>query len=107
MVQQFTRRHTAEGDDLVEGWLRVRLEPGQRNTHAHIAFCPPLARVPQLEFEQADGPSARVKLGQALPYGARFEVKLDAVGPAEVMIAFSARSRISATDAAGLDRSAE
>ena len=46
-----------------------------------------------------------MKLGQVLAYGARFEVKLDAIGPAEVLIAFSARSRL-ATDSNGVDRSA-
>ena len=94
ITQQFTRRETAEGDDLVEGWLRAPLGPGQRTTHVHISFCPPFESIPELEFEQADGQPARVKLGQVLAYGARFEVKLDAIGPAEVLIAFSARSRL-------------
>ena len=107
VMQQFTRRRTAEGDDLIEGWLRARLGPGQRTTHAHISFCPPFATNPHLEFEQSDGQPARVKLGQVLPYGARFEVKLDAAGPAEVLIAFSARSRLSAADRCGLDSAAD
>jgi hypothetical protein len=105
VMQQFVRRQTAEGDDLVEGWLRAPLGPGQRTTHVHISFCPPFASTPELEFEQADGQPARVKLGQVLPYGARFEVKLDAIGPAEVLIAFSARSRLTA-DSNCVDRSA-
>jgi hypothetical protein len=93
VTQHFTRRKTAEGDDLIEGWLRTALVAGQRTVHAHVSFCPPFVGTPELEFEQADGPAARVRLGQVLAYGARFEVKLDAVGPAEVLIAFSARGK--------------
>ena len=91
VTQHLTRRHTIEGDDLIEGWLRARLDPGQRTAHAHVSFCPPFASVPEMEFEQTNGPTAHVKLGQVLAYGVRFEVKLDEIGPAEVLIAFSAR----------------
>ena len=79
-----------ETQDVLRRFMEDNLRRGR--------FCPPFASVPQLDFEQADGPPARVKLGQLLAYGARFEVKLDAPGPAEILIAFSARGETSATE---------
>jgi hypothetical protein len=82
----------------VEGWVRAELATGQRTTSVHVAFCPPFARVPDLDFEQASGPEARIKLGQVQAYGARWEVKLAEQGPAEVEISFSARGPLISFD---------
>lgn len=72
--QQHQRQST--GVETVTGRLRVDFRPGQRTARGHVAFCPPLPGLPEIEWEQADGPEARVQLGQRLPHGARFDVKL-------------------------------
>ena len=76
VTQQFVRSHTAEGEDVFSGWLRVELPPGTRTTNVHVAFCPPFAHAPAIEVHQVDGPAGRIKTAQALPYGARLDFKL-------------------------------
>ena len=71
-----TRRRSPEGEEVVEGLVRIRFAPGQRTAEAHVAFCPPLDRRPRVDFEAESGPEARIELGQVLPLGARFDVKL-------------------------------
>jgi hypothetical protein len=78
VVHQLTRRRTNEGADELAGWLRVDFAAGQRTGHAHLAFCPAFERAPRLEVEQLDGPRARIKTAQLLPYGARLDLKLSA-----------------------------
>ena len=76
IVQQLTRVRDAELGEMVYGTLRADFEPNQRSVTLHVAFCPPLAMVPQMDIEQTDGPEARLKLAQVLPYGARVDVRL-------------------------------
>jgi hypothetical protein len=79
---------------MVLGTVRARLARGQRRTNVHLAFCPPFARIPQVDFRRVDGPPARVTLGRLYAYGARLEVKLDeaAGGPVGVGIVYRASS---------------
>jgi len=99
VMQHVERRLHREGGEEISGWVRAHLPAGQRGTAAHVAFCPPLAASPICDFEQADGPAARIKLGQLLPVGARFDVHLEhaQAEPADVIFEFSARTN----DAAG------
>ena len=76
-VQRFERVRSADGCDLLAGLISTRLRGGQSRAYVHVAFCPPFAAVPQVDFRQVAGPAARVKAGQVLPHGARFDVKLD------------------------------
>jgi len=76
-VQRFERVQSADGRDVLAGSLSTRLRGGQSRAYVHVAFCPPFATVPQVDFRQVSGPAARVKAGQVLPHGARFDVKLD------------------------------
>lgn len=76
--QKVVRRVDAAGHESLSGLLRVHFTAGQRVAQAHLGFCPPLAATPHIEFEQVEGPPARVKLAQVFPYGARFEIKLEA-----------------------------
>ncbi len=94
VVQQLTRSHGADGSDVLAGWLRVDLATGQRIANLHVAFCPPFEHTPQLAVEQLGGPPARIKTTQLLPYGARFDLKLDQVhaSPSSVLLRFAARS---------------
>jgi len=76
ITQSVQRELAADGAEAIRGVLRTRLEPGQRAASIHVGFCPPLPRFPEIECEQAGGPEADVKLAQALPHGARFDVRL-------------------------------
>jgi hypothetical protein len=76
VIQQLVRTRLSDGSERLAGWLRVGLAPGQRSANVHVAFCPPFARSPRIHIEQREGPAARVKEGQLLPYGARLDLKL-------------------------------
>jgi hypothetical protein len=90
--QHLLRCRTADGGELVRGRLRAAFRVGQRTAAAHVAFCPPLAGVPALSSRQVEGPPARIKHGQVLSHGARFDIKLaEPIDmPAAVVIEFSA-----------------
>ncbi len=88
--QQLRRGITAEGTDVLQGTLHVTFAHEQRQESVHVAFCPPFRATPQLDFETGDGPDVQIKLGQLLPYGARFDLKLAAPGPASVTVEFTA-----------------
>jgi hypothetical protein len=94
VTQQLTRSRADDGSEVLAGWLRLAFEPGQRQATAHLAFCPPFAQVPELDVRQIEGPAARVKTGQVLPYGARLEVKLNVAAehPLDIRLRFSARA---------------
>jgi hypothetical protein len=94
LLQQLTRRQTADGSEELSGCVRVPFAAGQRTGNAHLAFCPPFAKAPELAVEQIDGPSCRIKTVQLLPYGARLELKLTAAAdaPTNVLLQFSAHS---------------
>lgn len=74
--QRFVRRQGEVGEQI-EGWVRAEFAPSQRQAAAHLAICPPFARVPECFAEPADGPPSQVKVAQVLPYGVRLEIKLD------------------------------
>ncbi|MBN1588709.1 MAG: hypothetical protein JW888_04265, partial [Pirellulales bacterium] len=76
VTQQFVRVHSDEGGDVFSGWLRVEMPAGTRTTNVHVAFCPPFTRTPAIEVQQVEGPPGRIKTVQALPYGARLDLKL-------------------------------
>jgi hypothetical protein len=91
LVQQIMRLRTSSGE-MVEARLRADFAQGQRVANVHVAFCPPFAVVPIVEFEQTSGPEARVRIGQLLPQGVRLDLKLATPGPASVEIALSAEA---------------
>ena len=77
-MQRLTLSQDADGSQRLSGWLRLRLEAGQRSGVVHVAFCPPFFQTPELSLEQLDGPAARIRTAQLLPHGVRLEVKLAA-----------------------------
>jgi hypothetical protein len=99
ITHQLTRMQTADGGDIINARVAAAFEPGQRTTSIHVAFCPPFAVLPEVEFEQTDGPEARIKLGQLLPQGVRLDVKLAAPGPAVIEVAISAIANVSTEEA--------
>lgn len=94
VFQQLTRRQLAEGGEEIAGWLRAVFAAGQRTENVHVAFCPPFSVMPQLTVRQIDGPPARMKTAQLLPFGVRIDLKLPE--PAEedtsVLLEFNART---------------
>jgi len=78
LTQRLERVQACDGGDEMTGALAMQLAARQVNVHFHVAFCPPFAGTPHVVYRQVAGPAARVKLGQVLPHGARFDVKLDA-----------------------------
>jgi hypothetical protein len=92
-VSQRLVRKRDDGGEVIEGWLRVELAAQQRHATAHLAICPPLACTPRCYAEPSAGPGADVKVAQVLPYGVRFEIKLDAAAsePTSVVIDFAIR----------------
>jgi hypothetical protein len=95
VMQQLTRSQAADGTEELFGWIRLPFAAGQRTGSIHIAFCPPLAVTPEVEVEQIEGPDARVKTAQLLPYGARFDLKLNAAAEdaTTVVLQFMAKSQ--------------
>jgi hypothetical protein len=91
VTQQIIRRRESDGSESLEGWVRADVVAGQRHATAHLAICPPLDCRPQCFAESLDGPPAAIKVAQVLPYGVRFDVKLDepAQEPGSVVIEFS------------------
>ena len=95
VTQQLTRSRASDGSEALAGWLRVPMARGQRSTNVHVAFCPPFPRTPRLAVQQVDGPTARIKTVQLLPYGTRLDLKLAHRGEeaAAVLLQFSAQSK--------------
>src|SRR5690606_6396471 len=76
VLQQWTRSRLPDGSEQILATLRAELAAGQRTASIHLAFCPPLAELPELEFEQVDGPDARIQQGELFRHGARLDVRL-------------------------------
>ena len=84
-TQSMLRTRDADTEEI-SGTLRTDLRPGERTVYAHVGFCPPLAATPRIEAEQTDGPEATIKLGQVLPHGARFDVRLQSASEEAVRV---------------------
>lgn len=95
VTQRLIRTDSNKEGDVLRGQVRATLVAEQRTCHVHVAFCPPFPGVPEIEFQQTEGPPARIKPGQVLPWGLRFDVKLNSVGPARVGIEFTATANSS------------
>lgn len=74
IVQQLTRVRLAGGGETIRGTLAAQFAPGERLATLHVAFCPPLARFPQIEAEATDDPDVSVKVVQVLTSGVRIDV---------------------------------
>jgi len=94
VTQQLIRSRAADGAEELSGWLRPAFAAGQRTGSIHVAFCPPFAGAPELAVEQIDGPEARIKTAQLLPYGVRLDLKLAVAAdqPTTVLLQFCART---------------
>jgi hypothetical protein len=97
--QCIERVQTASGSDRLAGTLMTYFAPGQTTAYVHVAFCPPFVAVPRVEYRQTGDPAARVKVGQVLPHGIRFDVKLYGPAPAPVQLVLEVRATIESGDA--------
>jgi hypothetical protein len=98
--QCIERVQTASGCDRLVGTFMAYFAPGQTTAYIHVAFCPPFAAVPRVEHRQTGGPAARVKVGQVLPHGIRFDVKLIDPEAAPGQLVLEVRATIESGDAA-------
>jgi hypothetical protein len=91
-----SRRQTDEGE-WIEGWVRVQLEAGQRETTVHVSFCPPLTGAPELETEDLDGAGLEIRIAAMFPFGARLSIRRTESGKHELTgrIGFVAHSTAS------------
>lgn len=90
--QRITRSQDAAGGEIVSGLVRCSFAPHERQRDVHLAFCPPLGRIPQFSVEQVEGPPARIRAVLVETFGVGLEVKLAAVSsePTCVQIQFFA-----------------
>lgn len=89
IIQHVTRWRQDNQGELLRAVLRADLEPNERSGSLHIAFCPPLPGIPELELEQLEGPAAVCKVAEVQTYGARIDIRLLApsTGPLSVWVA--------------------
>ena len=91
-LQEMIRSRMTPDTECIQGWTRGYFAAGERSINLHLAFCPPLVSLPEVECNQAVGPPATIKVAQAEPFGLRLEVRLDQLPnePTEVVIEFQA-----------------
>ncbi len=90
--QRISRYQDGADGEVVAGLLRCTFAPGERQRDIHLAFCPPLKRIPQFSAEQVEGPPARIRPSLVETFGAGLEVRLAALSsePTSVQIQFFA-----------------
>jgi hypothetical protein len=81
-TQKLIYHRAATGAASVAGWLQAQFAAGQRTAILHVAFCPAFEQPPTVEAELVDGPLGDVRPTLVLPWGIRWEVKLDSPAPA-------------------------
>ena len=91
--QQVERIREPSGRTTVVGWQRLDWEAKQRRAVAHVAFCPPLARRPEVDVWTDGDEHASVHAVEAETYGVRIELRRpirQAGHPASMRVFFSA-----------------
>ncbi len=93
VFQQITRSREGEQEHIAV-MLRIPFAAGQRTAVTHVAFCPPLEKIPVLAVEVADGPEATVAITNPQTFGTRLEVRLaePAEDACEVVVEISGRA---------------
>ena len=75
-VQQMTRTRDDTGAETISALVRVEFAASERLQVVHLAFCPPLGRVPTVALEQLDGPEVELRTTNVQTFGTRIEVRL-------------------------------
>jgi len=91
-LQRISRFQEEVGGEIVSGLVRCSFAANERQRDLHLAFCPPLKRIPQFSAEQVEGPPARIRPSLVETFGVGLEVKLAALSsePTSVQIQFFA-----------------
>ncbi len=77
VLQQVMRIRDSGGQESVYATLRAEFLAGQRYASLHVAFLPAFAELPTIAAEVIEGPSAAVKVVQAMHHGVELEVRLE------------------------------
>lgn len=94
-LQWMSRTLGDDGREYVEGTVAVHFAADQKQATAHLAFCPPLAELPEVECEVLDESDVRVKTGAVYPYGVRIEARRTGAidRPETVQVGYTASAR--------------
>jgi hypothetical protein len=75
IVQWMTRRRLPDGGELIEGAVKIDLDPAEKVGVAHLAFVPPLGCDPRAECHLLCDFDGRVRITVAKSYGLRIEAR--------------------------------
>jgi hypothetical protein len=102
IVQWMTRRRLADGGEVIEGAVRIDLDPSETVGVAHLSFSPPLPCDPEADCHLLSDFDGRVRVTAARSYGLRIEARQagESKLAATLTVAFSAQARPAATRAA-------
>lgn len=78
LLQYQMRTLLEDGREAVEGMIRIRFAPHERQGTAHLSFCPPFDSVPTIEFEMESDSDIDSRITQIQSFGARIEMKRNA-----------------------------
>jgi hypothetical protein len=101
VVQWMTRRRLADGGEVIEGAVKIELQPDENVGVAHLSFVPPLAGDPHAECHLLSEFAGRIRIAAAKAYGLRIEVRQsgEATDSTAINVAFSAQVPPAATRA--------
>jgi hypothetical protein len=99
IVQWMTRRRLPDGGELVEGAVRIELDPAATIGVAHLSFSPPLGCDPRAECHLLCDFEGRVRITTAKSYGLRIEARQsgERTFSTTIDVAFTAESRPAAS----------
>jgi hypothetical protein len=93
--QRILRARGEQGCELIHGTIQCDFRGGQRQQNVHLAFCPPLATIPDLSADQLAGPPVQIRPTLVESFGAVLELKLSSPSrqPERVQLQFYASER--------------
>lgn len=102
IVQRMTRRRLADGGEVIEGAVRIDLDPAAKVGVAHLSFVPPLSSDPRAECHLLCDFDGRVRVTAARSYGLRIEARQsgEPTLSTTINVAFSAQAPPAASQAA-------
>jgi hypothetical protein len=99
VTQQLVRARLDDGAEVLSGVLRGDFAAGERSQSLHVAFCPPLERIPAVKVEQIDGPPASLKTAEVWSYGVRLDLRLPKADSEPVSVLVRLHARCAPADA--------
>lgn len=74
-IQEIVRRRLPNGREEVLARVLVHFEPKDRESVAHIPFCLPFARIPEVKVVEVLGRPVRSRLAKVYPHGVAIELR--------------------------------